>query len=246
MADSGEDFEQQSDVEFWEEWIRHMYPKLLERSYFVPEIHVNKMRREKVDGEKFQVKVLPQPEQKGHIKSDKAIECVLHSLKALADTKEAGGVMFVLHDFEFQNYLNDQRYKDTTDTLPKSKESGDFDFLFLHRHYGILAGEVKAVGRRGKQIGSVKERVDKAIQQLTKAKEVLDKVLSDLELVPRVKTTVILPNTTREVLRRVLSKTTKLKEVRSGRNGHAVCCECCLPCTVNFGNTTESDINVTN
>lgn len=129
--------------------------------------------------------------------------------------------MFVISQLDFGNYLNKPSYSAAAANLPrpinlrsKNIDRGDFDVLIIHRRHGILVGEIKAIGDRiSPSDRDVKKRVERAINQLQKADEVLRHLVSDLQTAPRVQTTLMLPNISRAQLQRVLAGNPQLSQV---------------------------------
>ena len=159
---------------------------------------------------------------------DKAHQSVFACLEQLAETE----VMFVISQMQFGDYMNKPAYAAATSMLPKpgdpvlrsqNKDRGDFDILIIHRHHGILACEIKAVGRvfSQKQLTEEEEKkklvkkLDTAIRQLQKASVVLHHLVSKDETQPKIRTTLMLPNTTRPLLHRVLTINQQLLKVDS-------------------------------
>nr|KAG5714528.1 hypothetical protein BaRGS_006974 [Batillaria attramentaria] len=186
------------------------------------------------------------------VRDDRAQQHVLHCLQTIAKGSLPGRgpqIMFVLSQMQFQDYLSKPCYASATAMFPRpidlkglNLERGDFDVLIIHRHYGLLVGEIKAVGGNASERGlSEDKRLDdlvkalkkmlkvgkKSLQvcvpihgtrpreglgQLEKAREVLRYMLSDLTPQPRVTATLILPFVTSQQLRRVLEMDSELKE----------------------------------
>ncbi|KAL8624556.1 hypothetical protein ACOMHN_005857 [Nucella lapillus] len=146
---------------------------------------------------------------------------LLHNLYTLA--KHVGEVMFILSSVNFQNYLSSrtsgitacqQQFFPRPGDLQKNLR-GDFDFLIIHRDGRLLVGEMKSVGRQRIELGlsqseddqTVVGRVDKAVKQLDKGREVVSHLVSDLvgDLPLPVYTCLFLPFVSQEQLRRVLT-----------------------------------------
>nr|KAG5694820.1 hypothetical protein BaRGS_019197 [Batillaria attramentaria] len=114
-------------------------------------------------------------------------------------------VMMVVSQLKFGKYLREPAYAAAAAHLPnpitcdKSKVSqvdlmfvssykqGEFDILMIHRHHGILVGEVKSIGLNpenmdtpAKEAKAIVNRIDKAVDQLNKARKVLEHLVSDV------------------------------------------------------------------
>ena len=132
--------------------------------------------------------------------------------------------MFVITQMNFRNYLDNASYPDATSQLPRpvdlknqNQDRGDFDVLIIHRHHGILVGEVKSVGLcliEPQRDTIVAKRLKRAIEQLNKAESVLKYLFSDTQSAPRVRKCVMLPYVTSDCLRRVLEADSTLRQVR--------------------------------
>ena len=225
--------------QFWRERVQEWYPRLFQQTYFLPSVFMNRTQHqeEEVSGQK--VYVTKEPSSKPPCKKrrqvstsdavdDESHQRVLACLEQLAETE----VMFVISQMHFGNYLNKPAYAAAESMLPKpgdpvlksqNKDRGDFDILIIHRHHGILACEIKAVGAKfsQKQLTEEKERknlikkLDTAIRQLQKANVVLHHLVSKDETQPKIRTTLMLPNTTRPLLHRVLTINQQLLKVDS-------------------------------
>ena len=79
--------------------------------------------------------------------------CQFFTMKHLEELGKAGHeVMFIVSQLNFGSYLNQPSYAAAAAQLPRPMNlapryrQGDFDVLVIHRHYGILVGEIKVVG----------------------------------------------------------------------------------------------------
>ena len=191
--------------------------------------------------------VLPQPspQQSGHESGREEQPCVTHHQPHLPHTGHtapkpsssaaatSNEVIFVISQLAYVNYLKDvpEHLRGLLPT-PKDMEKenqhrGDFDLLIIHRYHGLFACEVKAVGDKlaGNTESETNEIISKkivrAVEQLRKAEKVLRHLVSLHEPPPRVNKCLMLPNLTRDVLRRVLHASPQLKQVK--------CCTINLP-----------------
>ena len=157
------------------------------------------------------------------VRDDLGTQCVLHCLRVLAEKHEE--VMMVISQLDFRKYLDDR-----TDpvnaaacallprpaTMARQYHRGDFDVLIIHRHYGLIVGEVKSVGADPENTPdlnkAVVKRVGKAVNQLNKAEDVLRHLMSDMAPV-RVTKTLILPSITSDQLLQALGTDAALTKV---------------------------------
>ncbi|XP_076461144.1 uncharacterized protein LOC143293786 isoform X2 [Babylonia areolata] len=149
---------------------------------------------------------------------------LLYNLHALA--KHVAQVMFVLSSVNFQNYLNSgTASSSSSSSSPSSSKSfprprdlqkdnrGDFDFLVVHRHRGLLVAELKSVGMQRVHLQlsqvqddvNVSKRLDRAVRQLEKGRRVASHLVSDVEPGLPVRTALFLPFVSRCQLLRVLT-----------------------------------------
>ena len=133
------------------------------------------------------------------------------------------------------DYLNEPSYSAAASMLPTprdlklvNKDRGDFDVLVIHRKYGILVGEIKAIGDKlsglsqTQQDQQLKKKVEQSITQLQKADDVLKHLVSDLQTAPRIQKTLMLPNITKAQLQRVLADNPQLRQVRNSWTANAL------------------------
>ncbi|XP_070209679.1 uncharacterized protein [Littorina saxatilis] len=158
---------------------------------------------------------------------DDAAERLWRCLRVLS--KELHAVMMVISQLEFRKYLDND-----TDPINAAKNAaacahlprpgtmqkqqhhdGDFDVLIIHRHYGLIVCEVKAVGADRRNTPNlnkaVVDKVIKALKQLNKAKTVLNHLMSDMGPV-QVTKTLVLPNVTSAELMQALSTAPQLQQ----------------------------------
>lgn len=135
--------------------------------------------------------------------------------------------MFILSQVNFGNYLNKPAYAAAAAQLPqprtlKTKDRrGDFDILLIHRHYGILVGELKSVGSEQPGLSKtpaeaeadVAKRVERAIEQLNKSERVVKHLVNDVESNLTVRKTLFLPYASSIQLQRALAARPALEEV---------------------------------
>ena len=147
--------------------MQQWYPHLFQQTYFLPSVFMNRTQHqeEEVSGQTVCVtkEASSEPPRKkrrqvsaNEVQEDEAHQRVLACLEQLAETE----VMFVISQMQFGDYLNKPAYAAAASMLPKpgdpvlksqNKHRGDFDILIIHRHHGILACEIKAVGAKFSQ-----------------------------------------------------------------------------------------------
>lgn len=232
-----EEVQNHPDITLWRQRIQDWYPGLYEQTYFLPPVHMNRTQYREVtlrSGQTAHVydpPVYPRPKgavslSDSDVRDDQCQQLVLKSLRQLSE--EDAQVMFVLSQLNFVNYLNEPCFQELTRELPKpvdlkssNQHRGEFDILIIHRHYGILVAEIKAVGDKmlpvceTKRHGLVKDRVEKGVKQLQKEETVLKHLMSDLPSPhPRVLKTLMLPHISSEQLRGVLDSEPQLRKVK--------------------------------
>ena len=149
---------------------------------------------------------------------DFAQQHVLCNLLKLGKTREE--VMCIISQLNFGDYLRQPSYAAAAAQFPRpvslaqQYRLGDFDILLIHRHYGILAGELKAVGfKTDPKDGAVSNMVKKAVRQVKKSQKVVEHLLRDIAPGLTVRGTVLLPYVSRSRLQDVLDADPQLKQV---------------------------------
>ncbi|XP_070204715.1 uncharacterized protein [Littorina saxatilis] len=225
----------QQDMAFWCARVEDWYPKLQERTYFLPPVYMNTTGEQAVQifGTEVFIKRLPADNvPKGvpdvlfnsTVKEDKSQQKVL---QALHEVSEAGTeVMFVLSQLNFKDYLPSHspsatpRLPTPRDLKSQNKDQGDFDVLVLHKHLGVLVGEIKSVGDNFQELGfseqkkeqEIVKKVKQALKQLDKARDVLNHLTNDQQPPPRIIKTLMLPSISPAQLRQVLDNDPPLKD----------------------------------
>ena len=188
--------------------------------------------------------------QDSDVTDDAAVERVRGCLRALSDfglSDCQDKAMVVICGLDFARYLDkeaDAVRAAACTKLPrpatmgdKNLQRGDFDVLIVHRKYGLLIGELKSVGADRSKVHdlskAVVKRVQTAVRQLNKAREVLSHVVSDLAPVNITKT-LILPYVTSDELLQALRGNPQLQKVIM-----FVCCCCCFPHYYTTSNSSE-------
>lgn len=219
QAAGAEEPDSTEDVEaFLEQRVREMYPNILTSSYFVPSVFMHRTHYSSLHfaGQKVAIPETPRtthPANAGFIflasdvRDDEAHQHILHCLHHLA--KERGEVMFVLSHLQYKDYLGEPCYASAVAHLKRPidlKRRGDFDMLIIHRCFGLVVGEVKAVGVNvdTDMDKAIVKRIGKAILQLGKAEAVLKHIVSDKSPAPAIRKVMMMPNVSKETLQRVL------------------------------------------
>ncbi|XP_076445773.1 uncharacterized protein LOC143283420 isoform X2 [Babylonia areolata] len=156
------------------------------------------------------------------MRDDFCQQYLLYNLHALA--KHVQQVMFVLSSVNFQNYLSGAAVSSAMSfprpTDLKRGSRGDFDFLIVHRHRGLLVAELKSVGMQRSQLQlsqeqadhSVTGRLDRAVSQLEKGRRMASHLVSDVAPGLPVRTVLFLPFVSRRQVLRVLTATPALAQ----------------------------------
>ena len=154
----------------------------------------------------------------GDVQDDQAQQHILHCLHEFFQQKAQ--VVFVLSQLNFMDYLGNssfaaaaQHFPRPADLKSKNQERGDFDFLLIHRQYGLVAFEVKSIGTtfsdevpcQPVNDKALVKRLQTVVKQMNKSREVLQYVTGDLPQPPRVTTSLMLPYITAAQLRGVLA-----------------------------------------
>lgn len=137
-----------------------------EGCYFVPPVYLNKLRY-KTQSVAGQVVYIPDPPDPSDESRDRTMQHVIHSLHDMADSQHEH--MFVLTQFQYEDYLNNPGRDYRKHRLPvptglkeknKYKDIGCFDFLIIHRHYGVLVGVVKDVDEKESGNQDKRQRIE--------------------------------------------------------------------------------------
>nr|KAG5708467.1 hypothetical protein BaRGS_026194 [Batillaria attramentaria] len=190
------------DAILWQQHVRHWFPRLFERAYFVPPVYMNRVHylqrqisRQSVSEPQSPVSDLPRGAPKALLESDarddETQQRVLHCFQQLEE--KSNEPMFVISQLLYADFLGDPKYTAAASNLPrpadlsKEKQRGDFDMLLFHKHYGFVAAEIKLVGDRFPDVSATEDEQDrlvtdkvlKALKQLNKAADVLRHLVSD-------------------------------------------------------------------
>ncbi|KAK7109760.1 uncharacterized protein [Littorina saxatilis] len=217
----------------WHNQVKEWFPNWKKQTYFLPPVFMRKIQRSQEMVCNQEVYVIKPPgtkagEQGYHDKDrreDEAFVKVLNSLEQLTERE----VMFVISKLEFRFYLNVSHYENAASMLPRPKDEGlpqgketdgDFDILIIHRQLGLVAAEMKAVGENSEErLETQKQRdqnlvnkIEQAIKQISKSREMLKYLVSEDEIKPMIRTSLMLPNITTDHLRTVLGSNAKLEQ----------------------------------
>ncbi|PVD21789.1 hypothetical protein C0Q70_17590 [Pomacea canaliculata] len=204
--------------EFLLKKVREMFPDMLNACYFVPPIYFNKIRY-KTETVAGQVVYIPDPPDPSDVLYNQVMQKVLLCLRRIVKTKHER--MFVLTNFNYDDYLNNPDHSFIKHGLPVpadlKKQKGDneigcFDFLIIHRQYGVVVGVVKTVSDKHDGSEDTKKKIDhlvvtevsEAVLQLTKAVRMIKHLISDQNPSLKVRQTLLLPNAESSTLNRVL------------------------------------------
>ncbi|XP_070177871.1 uncharacterized protein [Littorina saxatilis] len=214
----------QHDLAMCKQRVQQWYPELSTQSYFVPAVYMNRTQHDEEEVAGRTVYVLQPLSQESDARDDAANNRVLRCLHQVS----RGQAMFVISQLQFNEYL--KHLSCTQKPIPpkpkdsilkkQQKHEGDFDILIIHRKYGIVACELKAFGDSvsmadksvvHQQI-TIAEKVQQAVTQMQKARDVLQHLVSHDQNTPRIRTTLMMPNITRDQLRTALGANLKLKK----------------------------------
>ncbi|XP_025114192.1 uncharacterized protein LOC112576139 [Pomacea canaliculata] len=190
--------------DYLKEEVLLMFPNVFEAVYFVPPFYFNKTRDTPFSVADQVVNVLQLPDP-CDVRHDRAMQHVLNCLHYVA----IPGVeqMFVLTQFKYTDYLKSIPEEFSNHLLPVSslanehEQDRSFDFLIIHRRYGVLVGVVKDCSsisdKRKSKIGTNAERVCKVsevIEQLKRAGGFVTEAMSDKANFPKVRKVLVLFN----------------------------------------------------
>ena len=229
------------DMQLWRDRVQDFYPNLRRGHSYLPPVfmHRTQHRPDVVCGQDVWVTEPPSDQpgppgalQDSAVRDDRALQKVLGCLQRLPDSE----VMFVISQLQFGDYLSDPAYAAAASMLPRpgdptrlmaqKKDEGDFDVLIIHRHYGVIPGEIKSVGDNFAQLGLTQQQQDaallkkvrQAVGQLHKSRDVLEHLLPIYQArQPTVKPALMLPNISAAQLDSALAASRQLTEVSAHR-----------------------------
>ncbi|XP_025112759.1 uncharacterized protein LOC112575255 isoform X1 [Pomacea canaliculata] len=173
---------------------------------------------------------IPQPSsvQECDLRDDVAMQRVLFCLQKLSE--KTGEILVGISQFYFGQYLGNPCYAPAAAQLPspvnlpssftRNWRQGDFDILIIHRHYGFVVCEVKAVGDNLNELDVPKESIDNnirkklkdAMRQLDKAEAMLSHLVSDIAAGLRITKTIAVPNLTTHQVQQAVSEDLQLTQ----------------------------------
>ncbi|XP_025100575.1 uncharacterized protein LOC112567909 [Pomacea canaliculata] len=161
--------------------------------------------------------------QQSDMHDDEAIERVLVSLKIFSKLHKE--VFMCLSQFSFGSYLGEPRFaaahlplpSNLPSTLPWSWRQGDFDVLLIHKLYGFVIMEIKAVGcniakSQEEKKEYVRKKLTDAIEQLNKAEAMLKHLVSDITSGVRITKAIACPNLTAKQIHEVLLDSVEVQQ----------------------------------
>ena len=171
--------------------------------------------------------------QESDIRDDFCQNLTLKNLQELGNERQE--VMFIVSQINFGSCLNKPAYAAAAAAqfprpinLAESYREGDFDILVIHRHHGILVGELKSVGMNQADLklseaqadANVAKKVRQAVKQLSKSETVLKHLISDIAPGLSVRKTLFLPFVSTAQLQRVLTADPQLEQVHTHTHTH--------------------------
>ncbi|XP_025112862.1 uncharacterized protein LOC112575313 [Pomacea canaliculata] len=166
---------------------------------------------------------IPQPPrlQDSDVRDDAAMQRMFVCLQKMFE--ENRDVMVGMTQLQFRQYLGEPCYaaaathlprpSNLPPSLPHNWKQGDFDVLLIHRQYGLVVCEVKAVGDNIQSVNMSQQDVDKnirqklsnAVSQLDKAEAMLSHLVSDIAPGLPVTKVIAFPNLTARQLQQAIS-----------------------------------------
>lgn len=222
--------------DFWLEWVELTYPELETQAYFVPATHINRVPLTKIPDADVHVldrnsTTVDSPNvQETDMAIDAAVGRVVFSLHKMAETHK-DEVFMAISQLSFGDYLGEPCYMSVAalfphpynlpETLPSNWRQGSFDLLIIHRHYGIIVCEIKALGD-SEQTSSeaesdssrIGDKLRRSVSQLDKAEAMLSYLVSDVAPGLSITKTIALPNLTSGKVQQVMSADPELAQVR--------------------------------
>ena len=159
------------------------------------------------------------------IRHDACLHLLRSCLRVLADTLQE--VMMVVCELDFRKYLDGETdpihraecalFPRPADLRAQKQDVGDFDFLILHRIYGLVTMESRLVGANPSMVPTdrvIVKKVQQAVKQLKKAKTVLHHLVCDLSPGPiRVTGCLMIPYLTSQQLSQALAAAPAVAQV---------------------------------
>lgn len=167
--------------------------------------------------------------QKTDILDDEAFQRVLFSLKTLSKVHRE--VFVCLSQLPFGSYLGNPDFYPATahlplphnlpETRPLSWRQGDFDVLLIHRQYGFVICEVKAMAYntetpKEERSTQIAKTLNDAKMQLDKGEAMLSHLVSDIAPNVHITKTIVCPNLTSLQIKEILSANPQVQQVSYG------------------------------
>ncbi|XP_025100534.1 uncharacterized protein LOC112567880 [Pomacea canaliculata] len=174
---------------------------------------------------------IPQPPrlQDSDVGDDAAMQRIFVCLQKMFE--ENSDVIVGLTHLQFGQYLSEPCYaaaathlprpSNLPPSLPQSWKQGDFNVLLIHRQYGLVVCEVKAVGDHIKAVNmsqqdidnNIRQKLSNAVSQLDKAEAMLSHLVSDIAPGLPVTKVIAFPNITTRQLQQAISGDSLLIQV---------------------------------
>ena len=180
--------------------------------------------------------------QDNDVRNDACLQLLRKCLSVLGENHSE--VMMVVCELEFRKFLDGETdpihrahcalFPRPSDMRARSDRSGDFDLLIVHRHYGLVTVEAKAVGADPSKVPSMDKAlvkiVGRAVKQLNKEHVVVCHLVHDLTPNPlRVTRCLMLPYVTCQQLTQALATSPAVAQV-SRMMACVVCVSSCAIC----------------
>ncbi|XP_025111158.1 uncharacterized protein LOC112574356 [Pomacea canaliculata] len=168
----------------------------------------------------------PSPVQQSDVRDDGAMQRVFLCLREMANKNNE--TLVALTQLQFGDYLGEPCYSAAAaqmplpKTLPADKprqwKYGDFDIILIHREYGFVVCEVKAIGEKVSHMTeqelheSIGNKLKQAVSQLDKAETMLSHLVSDIDPHLRITKTMAFPNLTATQVQQAIASDPQLTQ----------------------------------
>ncbi|XP_025113336.1 uncharacterized protein LOC112575594 isoform X2 [Pomacea canaliculata] len=166
---------------------------------------------------------IPQPPrlQDSDVRDDAAMQRIFVCLQKMCEKNR--DVMVGMTQLQFGQYLGEPCYaaaathlprpSNLPPSLPRDWKQGDFDVLLIHRQYGLVVCEVKALGDNIQSVNmsqqdidnNIRQKMSNAVSQLDKAEAMLSHLVSDIAPGLPVTKVIAFPNLTTRQLQQAIS-----------------------------------------
>lgn len=225
----------------WLDWVMEAFPDLERRCYFFPPVFIRRVPiiMITVAGQRVVMlvkqgaqtidKISTPSVQTSDMVDDDALQHVILNLMTLSKELSKKETFMCLSQFPFGSYLGEPNYAPAVSHLPSPTNlpselpwnwrQGDFDVLLIHRQYGFIVFEVKAVTGNSETsveqgIEQTTKKLKEAVKQLNKAEAMLTHLTSDIARNVRITKIIACPNLTSQELNDFISNDEQLKQVR--------------------------------